>query len=285
MGTPAAYKADYQKMTIFLPGVLVGPPGTPEFSADVSVQAYANTGSTDPKNKGHVLGLQDGTKDRVLGFLAYHNASPTTQPFQLPAGFSKGMVNEVYSGKGSVEAVKNTLKLFVCYETDMKGIVSRRKWPSRQAASDAVKKHCSQYVGLDCLGFVVNFVNHSKAKSLDSGNTDMQYFTGSQKGSRMLRSDPLTLLEEDVLVWLWKGDLKQYVRHIAVIEQVLSHGTDLAEVKIVESHGGTGLNERILALGKSSLVGDYGPVFKVRRTIMFSEENDTYVYAVPKTAF
>lgn len=285
MGAPAAYKGDYQKMTVFLPGVLVGTAGTPEFSAEVSVQAYANTGSTDPNNRGHVDGLTDGAKDRVARFLAYHNTNSSTQPFQLPAGFSRYTVNEVYSGKGSVEAVKNTLKLFACYEEDAKATVNRRKWPSRQTAGDAVRKHCSQYIGLDCLGFVVNFVNHRKVKSLDSGNTDMQYFTGGAKGVRKLRADPLGLLEEDILVWLWKGDLKQNVRHIAVIEQVLSKGMDRAEMTIVESHGGTGLNERTLVLEKSPLVGNYGPVFVVRRTTKFPEENGTYVYVVPKNAF
>ncbi|HMF54958.1 MAG TPA: hypothetical protein VK619_01245 [Pyrinomonadaceae bacterium] len=281
MPAPKNYVTAYKTLTVTVPGEICGE----EIDIDVgpiNVIRYSNTGTSGtPKQK--VAGLDDGSKDMVLRFLSAYKREKDTKPFpdsKLPANFSNDSINNVYSGKGSPQDIRATLLLYACYEEKIKGVQTRRKWQSPSALESALNSHCVDRIGLDCLGFVVNFVNDDRSKHLSSdliGLLDMEYFTGYVKGAKKLRDSLANLTEKDVIVYLHKGDLGQQARHIAVVDTVFSKSPEKAQVIIAESYGGVGPQVATIALENfNGGDGNYGTAFILNRSGMESK-----VYLVP----
>jgi hypothetical protein len=274
MPRPAAYLSKYQSMTVTVPGNLLTPAGesgaVSVASKDVEgvkVKCYSNTGSTTPKYKHGVKALDDGTCEHVQKLLAAHDALPTGKKllpwFPVPVGFSDLDIRNAYQGKGSPVDIATTLMIWVSLGFKDAHLVIR-KWSSVDKIKEAIDEHCSkatEYIGLDCLGFVVNYVNDTLTKNWtknDRASKDMPDF---RRG--MFRSALSEVMSEDVIVYA-------NIRHIAVVDFVLTKSGSAAEVNIAESLGDnwTGPNYAgVNLIDKGEVHASLGrKIFRLQRT-------------------
>jgi hypothetical protein len=139
-------------------------------------------------------------------------------------------------------------------------------------------------IGLDCLGFAVNFVKQDRSMPwLTSliGQKDMEHFTGFVKGARKLRDTLDNLQQKDVLVYLHNFDLGQEARHIAIVDTVISKDAMSAKVQIAESYGGVGPQTTYVTLKVfAGGLGKYGTAFLLNRGGTVGMD-DAKVYVVP----
>jgi hypothetical protein len=318
MAAPSAYLQQYRTLTVTCPGSICGWPGLVDVGP-IDVMRYSNTGSsgtTDPQN---VRGLKD-SKDNVQLFLKTYRAAKT-KPFPenlLPTGFSEQSIQNAYQGKGSPNAMRGTLLLYASYDVNEKSQVVSRTWSLPSALQLGLNAHCKERIGLDCLGFVVNYVRDNRSVTLtetEVGQRDMPHFTGFVAGARSLRKSLADIQSSDVIVYLIDGDLGQKARHIAVIDAVMSRPIaavlsdvlaapalavagvaglaakaagktggaspakdETATVRIAESYGGVGPQLSTVELVSLGDKGKYGTAFKLHRK---QNDENVKVYIVP----
>ncbi|HEY2013265.1 MAG TPA: hypothetical protein VGH38_07165, partial [Bryobacteraceae bacterium] len=215
-------------LVLLVPGEICG--AMEPVAVRAYVRRYSNTGQATTTPRQNVRGLdpKDGSKDNCIAFLGkYRSEKPGTEPFpwtgqtssagSLPVNCTPQDIQNAYQGKGSPGDIKAALLLFASYEKTGNGIV-RRTWPSPTALEDGLNDHCENRIGLDCLGFAVNFVKFSRGTKWSGttvGGIDMELFTGSQFAPKRLRDKLEKIAEGDIIVYLQKNDkIPQDSRHI-----------------------------------------------------------------------
>lgn len=267
---PRTYLREYQSLYIDVPGDICGERG-PIQVGPFNAQRYTNTGSSGtvaPTN------IDAEAQKQSIRLLAFHRKQPVSpDPVrQIPVSFTAQSVAAVYSGKASPAEIGSVLLLRALYEETSAGTIRARTWASPDSLITQLNAHCEHRIGLDCLGFVANYINQEKSKNWDPTtrlNADMWRFRGGGKGVVKLRAKPSDAAEKDVIVYLFGGDLGTSAksRHIAVIDNVQATGSGVL-VDIAESLGnsGTGPNlERAMRLENTSTEGEFGPVMNLFR--------------------
>jgi hypothetical protein len=165
-----------------------------------------------------------------------------------------------FVGKGTPGDIAGTLRLALRY-----GLV--------KPDTASLQAYCDTYIGLDCSGFVGNYLNEALGAGIDVMNTGATSYRGPV-GNRRLTIE--SIRENDTLAWA-------NTNHVAVIDSIdadwLQHFANKAQVStmkgmqvvVVESNGGKGLNHDTYAVKSVDAHG----VFKVRRSY---QTNDMNVY-------
>ena len=108
----------------------------------------------------------------------------------------------------------------------------------------SLQAYCENYIGLDCSGFVGNYLNEALGAGIHVMNTGATSYRGPV-GKRRLTIE--SIRENDTLAWA-------NTNHVAVIDSIdadwLQHFANKAQVStikgmqivVVESNGGKGLN-------------------------------------------
>ncbi len=324
MATPGAYVKQYRSLTVTLPGSICGEKGLVDVGR-INVIRYSNTGTGGMvKVATNVKGTEDGSTDFGYKYLRAYKAAKT-KPFPeslLPAGFSEKSIQNAYQGKGSPDAMRGTLLLFGCYEMDKMTNPVARTWSSPGALEQGLNRHAEGRIGLDCLGFVVNYMRDHRSRTVNEADIalqDMQHFTGFVPRVKRLRESLVDIQSGDVIVYLTGGEHGQSVRHIAVIDTVISrtivddlmHAVtniatgvldltkaaankiaggsapkpttpkdERATVQIAESYGGIGPQTDKVELFSSDKKGQYGHGTIFRLKRLMNRE-DVLVYIVP----
>ena len=165
-----------------------------------------------------------------------------------------------FVGKGTPGDIAGTLRLALRY-----GLV--------KPDTASLQAYCDTYIGLDCSGFVGNYLNEALGAGIDVMETEAASYR-EPVGNR--RRTIESIRENDTLAWA-------HTNHVAVIDSIgadwLQHFANKAQVStmkgmqvvVVESNGGKGLNHDTYTVKSVDAHG----VFKVRRSY---QANDMSVY-------
>ena len=169
------------------------------------------------------VGDQPRTVTVELKALRYRNAAREGFTAQSPemlakdavAGKGAGFVAAIqaaFSGKGSPDGITKALELVAKHGLWEKGYPEWGEDLKKQSIpiEDKLRLYCDKMIGLDCLGFVVNYVQSQQKLLLDLSplNADLKNFRGTPL---VPRSTLLEFRSGDVVVW------NEPPRHIALI--------------------------------------------------------------------
>jgi hypothetical protein len=158
-----------------------------------------------------------------LKALPYRNAaregftpqSPEMVAKDSVAGKGKGWVQAIqaaFSGKGSPEGITKVLELVAKHDLWDKGYIEWGEDLRKQSVpiEDKLRQYCDKMIGLDCLGFAINYVQSQQnlLRDLSPLNADLKDFRAAPF---VPRSTVLEFHTGDVVVW------NEPPRHIAVI--------------------------------------------------------------------
>src|SRR5262245_51314515 len=141
----------------------------------------------------------------------------------------------VFVGKGSVAEIITVLGLVPKYKEQFVKLFKKQGGPKGDCAKlldgygddkvqDMLQAFADKYLGLDCNGFVGNYVKRLKKSSLGPDNEPKAYYE-HRKGLRKTVADVVNL---DIVVW-------ENFTHIAIID---SFESDLETVNLCQSTGG-----------------------------------------------
>lgn len=152
-------------------------------------------------------------------------------PGSLYESVSVEAITRTFVGKGSPEDIAGTLELAVRY-----GLVA--------ADTASLRKYCDQYIGLDCSGFVTNYLDLAYDADIDPMNKSATSYR-DPASSRVGKIDEI----EARFIMAWA-----HTNHVAVIDSVDLDWLRLVAGKktdgklngmpitVVESNGSRGLN-------------------------------------------
>jgi hypothetical protein len=138
----------------------------------------------------------------------------------------------------------------------------------------SLQAYCDRYIGLDCSGFVGNYLNEALGAGIDVSDSGGATSYRGPVGSRRLTIE--SIRANDTLAWA-------HTNHVAVIDSIdadwLQHFANKAQVQtmigmqvvVVESNGGKGLNHDTYTVKSVDAHG----IFKVKRSY---ETGDMSVY-------
>jgi len=222
--TPTEYADLYLKLTTVLDNDLI---------VTVAIDKYLqNNGSTRNKN-----GL--AAKDAIIGAMAAETKTTWAARTYNIGGYVVGKVDTacVFMGKGSPNEVADAVWLASRY-----GLIKID--PPRKNRSGVPTRtltgFCDDCVGLDCNGFVNNYLGFDRDKSIDT--YDVNYPKSRRQTLReVVAGDVLLFIEEDdataknAKAGRPAGTL---YKHIAMIDQVTAVGQDQLQLTLVQSSGG-----------------------------------------------
>lgn len=241
----------------------------------VNIHKYRNNGlSSDAFGCTKAMG-GGGPKDALLGKLmevmkVKHLPSTLTKVMTVDNRdimISSHKLVAVFTGKGSPEDISDVLWLARHFNlVDFQQPAGGPKKHVRNDATWTMQHYSDDYIGLDCNGFVGNYVQHVMGKSNYNGNTEIpSYFS---RGTPRTKIDEVQAL--DVMVWPDFG-------HITIIDSLSAKNADGSMNCVVAESTG--------AFGGGTHVGTY--VIKPHKdekskkfTINRGAGNDNVVYIV-----
>jgi hypothetical protein len=260
MGWPSNYLNLHQPLEIRLPSGVVGE--EVDSVLNVAIQHYQNTGSAIPQqnttNVNHAL-----KQTAVECFREFSGATASERAWvDLPPHFSEVSVSNVHIGKGSAAEIRAVLQLLV-WSNSRKGESLSPFWKINDTHR-WLRNYCQLWIGLDCLGFVVNAMNVKfghMLRPVEITNFEIRRFTDTN--DRILRS--IYELEEGTAAVYLNNELGQRARHIALVDSVGYQTKDLVSAKLVESVEGAGLQTDMVEITHSGLTTEIGTVFYCQR--------------------
>lgn len=183
----------------------------------VNVHKYRNNGLTGALGTTAAM-ANGGPKDALVGTLMHalklkHFPSRPTKAATVDnrdITISATKVVGVYAGKGSPEDISDILWLARHYDlVDAQQPAAGPKKHFRADATWTPQKYCDAYIGLDCNGFVGNYVEHVMGKSGYTGDTPIPHYYST--GVVRTKLDDIQPL--DLLIWTDFG-------HIAIIDSL-----------------------------------------------------------------
>lgn len=113
--------------------------------------------------------------------------------------------------------------------------------PSRQA----IQEFCDNYLGIDCSGFVTNYLvaagKREYSPQLLRGTNAASYYN-----ARSAINDPTDLRQGDLLVWMDGNRVKTNPGHIAVVQAHFAGSRPGGNLHVVEATGASGANPKLL---------------------------------------
>ena len=262
MPTPLQYEAKYRSLAVRAPG---------NTWITVDIHKYKNNSSTTgdhstalAKKEGQdplIAKIREAGKKALGTKKTPHGSTVVLDKLQddvNPAEFAPGSLYETidtmpirrsFVGKGSPEDLAYTLRLIL-------------RFKMAEATTASLQKFCDNYLGLDCSGFVTNFIDIELSAKLDPMETSATSYRGPVSKRRAKIEDIQRL---DGLAWATTN-------HVAVIDSVDSTyisalkaagKTDFKDLPIVvvESNGGKGLTHNTYTVHSVNSEG----IFKVHR--------------------
>lgn len=135
--------------------------------------------------------------------------------------YNSGELLQVFDGKGSPDQISRALT----FAADL-GVVSemlKRSYPSTQAD---VQRFADKYIGMDCNGFVGNYLKASGIGDLGP-SSDVYKFAPAARRKKRLED----VRAGDVLVWM---KTESSASHVAIIDSVLIEHRDNGQLKALE---------------------------------------------------
>lgn len=129
------------------------------------------------------------------------------------------------------------------YELALEWAVRSKKIPT--ATSQTLQNFCDEHLGIDCSGFVTNYLVACGKKTYSSTvvrNTGAaSYFKPSSAVN-----DAAQIKQGDLLVWMSGNVVKTNPGHIAIVESYVAQSRPGGNMRVVEATGAGGANPKIL---------------------------------------
>jgi hypothetical protein len=221
-------------------------PDTGKSPGRVNVHVYRNNGLTGTLGTTKAM-ADNGPKDAIVGKIM-----DALKVSQCPSNLTKvatvdnrdimvsaTKVVGVYAGKGSPEDISDIL--WLARHWDLVDVTQTAAAPKKNLRADAtwtLQHYCDDYVGLDCNGFVGNYVGNILGKAGYTGDTDIPHYYDAGTARTKLGD----VQAFDVMVWPDFG-------HITIIDSLGSKNADGSLNCIVA--------ESTAAFGGGTHVGQY----------------------------
>lgn len=129
------------------------------------------------------------------------------------------------------------------YEAALEWAVMSKQIPTPTAA--AIQAYCDSHLGIDCSGFVTNYLIANGKKS-DSDTTRRNTGAESYYQASRAVNDPLHVRQGDLLVWMTGNAVKRGPGHIAVVESYSPLSKTGGNMRVVEATGAAGATPKLL---------------------------------------
>lgn len=146
---------------------------------------------------------------------------------------NKEEIRTAAMGKGSPEDYELALEW---------AIMQQKVKPVNQLA---LQTYCDQHLGIDCSGFVTNYLIANGKKS-DSNETRRNTGAQSYFSAGRAVNDPSAVRQGDLLVWMTGNSVKSNPGHIAVVESYTPQSVPGGNMRVVEATGAAGANPKLL---------------------------------------
>ncbi len=121
-------------------------------------------------------------------------------------------------------------------------VMSKKISPVNQVT---VQTFCDQHLGIDCSGFVTNYLI-ACGKKPDTDQTVRNTGAASYYNAALAVNDPSTIRQGDLLVWMEGNSVKRSPGHIAVVESYVPQSMVGGNMRVVEATGAATANPKLL---------------------------------------
>jgi hypothetical protein len=129
------------------------------------------------------------------------------------------------------------------YELALDWAVRSKKIPGVTPAT--LQAYCDDHLGIDCSGFVTNYLCASGKKTYSS-NTVRNTSAASYFNAAHAVNDPGQVRMGDLLVWMTGNAVKTNPGHVAVVESYVAQSAPGGNMRVVEATGASGANPKLL---------------------------------------
>jgi hypothetical protein len=109
----------------------------------------------------------------------------------------------------------------------------------------ALQAFCDAHLGIDCSGFVTNYLAACGKRS-DTSNTVRNTSAASYYSPTAAVNDPSQVRAGDLLVWMDGNAVKTNPGHVAVVESYVPQSLAGGNMRVVEATGAPGANPKLL---------------------------------------
>ncbi|MCC6364905.1 MAG: C40 family peptidase [Bryobacterales bacterium] len=129
------------------------------------------------------------------------------------------------------------------YELALEWAVMSNKVPNANQAS--VQTYCDDHLGIDCSGFVTNYLVAAGKKTYSS-NTVRNTSAASYFHAGTAVNDASQVRQGDLLVWMSGNSVLTSPGHVAVVESYIPASSPGGNMRVVEATGAAGANPKLL---------------------------------------
>ncbi|MGE3817945.1 MAG: hypothetical protein AB7I30_00775 [Isosphaeraceae bacterium] len=131
------------------------------------------------------------------------------------------------------------------YELALEWAVRSGKIPNANQAS--IQLYCDEHLGIDCSGFVTNYLIANKLRS-DTSEARRNTGAASYFNASRAVNDPNAIRQGDLLVWMTAANsvMTSPAGHVAVVESHVAQSRIGGNLRVVEATGAEGANPKLL---------------------------------------
>lgn len=115
----------------------------------------------------------------------------------------------------------------------------------RNVTQAALQTFCDEHLGIDCSGFVTNYLA-ACGKRTYSSDTVRNTGAASYFRAAAAVNDPTQVRQGDLLVWMNGNAVKTNPGHVAVVESYVAQSRPGGNMRVVEATGASGANPKLL---------------------------------------
>jgi hypothetical protein len=129
------------------------------------------------------------------------------------------------------------------YELALEWAVRSKKIPAANQAT--LQAYCDDHLGIDCSGFVTNYLVAIGRKPYSS-NTVRNTSAASYFNPIFAVNDPAQVRAGNLLVWMQGNSVKSNPGHVAVVDSYFAHSAAGGNMRVVEATGAAGAHPKLL---------------------------------------
>jgi len=129
------------------------------------------------------------------------------------------------------------------YELALEWAVRSKKIPAVTQAT--LQTYCDEHLGIDCSGFVTNYLVASGKKAYSS-NLVCNTSAASYFSAGAAINDPARVRQGDLLVWMEGNAVKSNPGHVAIVDSYVAQSVAGGNMHVVEATGAGGANPKLL---------------------------------------
>ena len=175
-----------------------------------------------------MMDWQDGTEER-RDYNVVTRGSKEDRWFQE----NKDRIRNAAMGKGAPRDYELALEWAI--------IAKKIEKPSQSS----VQLFCDQRLGIDCSGFVTNYLVACGKKAY-SNNTVRNTGAASYFSAARAVNDPTKIRQGDILVWMHGNAVMRGPGHVAVVDSYVPQSKPGGNMRVVEATGNTRANPKLL---------------------------------------